>query len=333
MKRFLRLTILSICCAVACSGVADTAYRMPGRLTLDTLYVNAVQTHSAPGKYIWVPDTLAADVDMLVKGYGFVQEKIPAPELDLVRVGNDTVSQILKSRNLGRYDRGLYNYLFIPKGQWQLGITANYGKFSTEDLKILDLVSDLDLGIRSFSVKPYVSYFIRNNLSVGLRFGYSNSKASVHSMNVDFDEDLNFKLEDVSYNNESYTSAIFIKQYYGLSRAGRFGVFNEMELAFSSGNADFNRSYDSKPRTTHSTYMNAALTFSPGLCVFIMENASFNISFGVFGFHMRNEKQLTSMVNPEDAAEIPDESGSRFTSGANFKFNIFNINFGLGIHF
>lgn len=300
--------------------------------TLDTLYVDA-DANPDGGRYIRVPKNLMPEVLMLLKGEGEVVEKIPDPKFDLVRVGNDTVSQVLKDRNLGRYDRGLYNYLFIPKGRWQLGITANYGKFSTEDLQILDLVSDLDLGIRSYSVKPYVSYFIRNNLSVGLRFGYSNSNASVQSMNVDFDEDLNFKLKDVSYNNESYTSALFIRQYYGLSRAGRFGIFSEAELAFSSGNADFTRSYDSKPRTTHSTYMTANLTFSPGLCVFIMDNASFNISFGVFGFHMRNEKQLTSMVNPEDAADIPDETGSRFTSGANFKFNIFNINFGLGIHF
>lgn len=34
---------------------------------------------------------------------------------------------------------------------------------------------------------------------------------------------------------------------------------------------------------------------------------------------MRNEKQLTNGI----------DEGSRFTSGANFRFNIFNINFGL----
>lgn len=331
MNKILKILILAICQA---TGIGSLQATQPAgqRQILDTLYVDAT-SHAGKGQYMWVPEELTSDVHMLLKGKGDVVERIPAPEFDLVRVGNDTVSQVLKDRNLGRYDRGLYNYLFIPKGRWQLGITANYGRFSTEDLQLLDLVSDLDLGIHSYAVKPYISYFIRNNLSVGLRFGYSNSKASVYSMNVDFDEDLNFKLEDVSYNNESYSSALFIRQFYGLSRAGRFGIFSEAELAFTSGNADFTRSYDSKPRTTHSTYMSANLTFSPGLCVFIMDNASFNISFGVFGFHLRNEKQLTSMINPDDAADIPDETGSRFTSGANFRFNIFNINFGLGIHF
>jgi hypothetical protein len=43
------------------------------------------------------------------------------------------------------------------------------------------------------------------------------------------------------------------------------------------------------------------------------------VSFGVFGVKFRNEHQKTDGV----------DEGSRFTSGANFKFNIFNINFGL----
>lgn len=328
MKKILTLLILTFW---AVGHASATPQAVPHQV-LDTLYVEA-NAHTVPGHYVWIPDTMAAQVSDMLEGRSIAVEKIPQPENDLVRVGNDTISQVLRDRNLGRFDRGLSNYLFIPKGRWQVGITASYGKFSTEDLKLLDLVSDLDLDITTYSVNPYISYFIRNNLSVGLRFGYTNAKAGINSLDVDFDEDLNFSLKDVSYNNESYTAALFLRQYFGLARAGRFGIFNEVELAFSSGNADFVRSYDSKPRATHSTYMTAKLLFSPGLCVFIMDNVSFNVSFGVFGFQMRNEKQRTTMVNPEDREKYPDETGSRFTSGANFRFNIFNINFGLGIHF
>ncbi|MDE7393937.1 MAG: hypothetical protein K2M80_05645, partial [Muribaculaceae bacterium] len=65
-----------------------------------------------------------------------------------------------------------------------------------------------------------------------------------------------------------------------------------------------------------------SLNFSPGVCVFIMDYVSFTVSFGVFGLHMRSEKQITDGV----------EEGRRFTSGANFRFNIFNINFGLAVN-
>lgn len=295
-------------------------------------------TISAPrtepeSRYMLVPDSLVEDVRALLRGEGEVRHIDPAPENDLVVVNGDTVSQVLRSRNLGRFDRGLFNYLFIPKGQWQAGITASYGKFDASDLKVLDIVGDLDFKVSAFSVNPYVSYTVRNNIAVGMRFGYTNINGSIDDMAVDFDEDLNFNLKDVEYKNEAYSSAFFVRQYIGLSRSGRFGVFNEAELSFSSGNSDFRRMYDDKPKCTHTTYMSAKLNFSPGLTVFVMEQVSFNISLGVFGFYLRNEKQRSYMINPEDAEQYPDETANRFTSGASFRFNIFNINFGLGVHF
>ena len=53
--------------------------------------------------------------------------------------------------------------------------------------------------------------------------------------------------------------------------------------------------------------------------MFIQDYVSFNVSFGVFGLKWRHERQSTDGI----------DEGSRTTSGANFRFNIFNINFGL----
>ncbi len=277
------------------------------------------------GKYIYIPDSLQRDVLMLLKGGKKVVDddnSFSLSEMTVVR--GDTVPMITESKTLGRkrYDRGLFNHLFIPKGNWAFGLTASYGEFDSDDLDVLGLLTDIDLNIHAFSIKPSVSYFVRNNISVGLRFGYSSMKGTIGSFKVDIDEDMNFNLSDVMYRNESYTAAFTFSQYIGLTRRGRFGIFNEVELAFSSGNSDFRRPFGGEPRETHTTYMDAALNFSPGVCVFIMDNVSFNVSFGVFGYHLRNEKQQ----------ENGENTGNRFTSGANFRFNIFNINFGIGIH-
>ena len=277
------------------------------------------------GKYFFIPDSLQNDVLQLLKGGKKVvdsEKNISFKEVTLVK--GDTVPMLLKTRNFARerYNRGLFNHLFIPKGNWAFGLTASYGEFSTDDLELLGLLTDIDLNIHTFSIKPSVSYFIKNNVSVGLRFGYTSMKGSIRSFNVDIDEDMNFSLNDVMYRNEGYTAAFTVSQYIGLARRGRFGIFNEIELAFSSGNSDFRRPYGGESRETHTTYMDASLNFSPGVCVFIMDNVSFNVSFGVFGYHLRNEKQK----------ENGEDIGNRFTSGANFRFNIFNINFGIGIH-
>lgn len=303
----------------------------------DTVYVDAPARRlpaRSGGEYIFVPDSLVRDVRNVIDGYSLIvdDETHPDPS-DLVVIQGDTVPPIIKDRNLGRFDRGLFNYIFIPKGKWMIGVTASYGEFGTDDFKILDLVEDVDFSVDAFSVKPFISYFVRSNLSVGLRFGYTSAKADLGSMSVDFDDDLNFSIADAYYRNESYTAALTVRQYIGLSRHGRFGIFNEAELAFSSGNSDFSRMYDDRPRSTHTTYMDASLNFSPGLCVFVMEQVSFNVSFGVFGFHLRNERQLTTITAAPDETPVEPVKGNRFTSGANFRFNIFNINFGLAVHF
>lgn len=275
------------------------------------------------GKYIYVPDSLQNDVFKLLMGNSkVVDNELKFDSSEKVIWKGDTIPMKLRSRNLGRYDRGLFNYLFLPKGRWGFGLTASYGEISTDNLEIFDLLNDIDLGGHIFSIKPFLEYTISNNISVGLRFGYTSGKGNVDSFKVDIDEDMNFNLHDIMYRNESYTAAVLFRQYIGIARRGRFGVFNEVELAFSSGNSDFQRPYAGELRTTHTTYMKAGLNFSPGVSVFMMKNVAFNLSFGVFGFYLKNERQM------ENGIEI----GNRTTSGANFRFNLFNINFGIAVH-
>ena len=239
-----------------------------------------------------------------------------------VIVDGDTVSIILPDKNYGRYDRGLFNFLFIPKGQWSVGLTASYGEFSTDDVQMLSILNNLDLKIKAYSIKPSISYFFRSNQSIGVKFNYSNSRLNLNSLTFDFDEDLNFSLSGVAYSSETFSASINYRNYVGLGPDKRFAIFNEVDLGYGTGSSNFRRLFNDEPKTTHTTINEASLNFSPGLCVFIMDYISFNVSFGVFGLNMRHERQTTD--------GSPD--GSRFTSGANFKFNIFNINFGMAVH-
>lgn len=245
--------------------------------------------------------------------------KFDSDSIETVIIGNDTVSMIIPERNLGRFDRGLRNYIFVPKGKWGFGITAAYGEISTQDVQILSLLKDFNFTGKQYSIKPYISYFFRNNQSIGLRINYTRGIADLTGLSVDFDEDLNFQLKDVSYYQQSYAVSTFYRNYVGLDHNGRFGIFNEVDLEFSSGSARFRRIFNGEPKNTRTITTQASLNFSPGVCVFIQDYVSFNVSFGVFGLKMRHERQSTDGV----------DEGSRFTSGANFRFNIFNINFGL----
>lgn len=239
--------------------------------------------------------------------------------IERVVIGNDTVSIIIPEHNFGRFDRGLFNYIFIPRNKWGFGITASYGELDTEDVQVLSLIKDFNFKGHMYSVKPYLQYFFRNNQAVGLKFNYTRGVADLSRLAVDFDDDINFTLRDVSYYQHSFAVSSFYRNYVGLDHNGRFSIFNEVDLAFASGSSRFKRLYNGEPRDTHTITTEASLNFSPGVCVFIQDYVSFNLSFGVFGLKMRHEKQMTDGI----------DEGSRFTSGANFRFNIFNINFGL----
>ena len=271
-----------------------------------------------------VPDSLVDEVERLLGGKMKVVRDESFVDLDeVVTYKGDTIPMVLKDLKIGRQDRGLFNFLFIPKGMWSIGLTASYGKFSTEDLELFDVLTDVDISADIFSIKPYVSYAFKNNITAGLRLEYSKLHGGIGSLALDIDEDMSFNIHDVEYRSESYAASLLLTQYIGLTRKGRFGVFNEAQLKFAGGTTDFNRPYNGEMRSTHSNNFEASLTYSPGLCVFVMPNVSCNLSFGVFGFHVGKTRQW----------ENGERLGDRVTSGANFRFNIFNISFGLAAHF
>ncbi len=248
-------------------------------------------------------------------------KEVPAELLRRVIVDGDTVPLVIPTKNYGRYDRGLFNYLYIPKGQWTFGLSASYGELNTEDIQVLSVLKNVDFNGKIYSLRPTVSYTFANNQSMGMRLVYTRGLGDLNSLAMDFDDDMNFTLHDVSYYSQTYSLGVFYRNYVGLSDQKRFAVFNEVALDFSTGSSRFKRYYDDVLYDTETITRGFSLNFSPGLCIFIQEYAAFNVSFGVFGLKFNKEDQRT---NGED-------DGSRFSSGANFKFNIFNINFGLMI--
>ncbi|MDE6438704.1 MAG: hypothetical protein K2L62_03505, partial [Muribaculaceae bacterium] len=75
---------------------------------------------------------------------------------ETVIVGGDTVSIVLPQKNYGRYDRGLFNFLFVPKGQWSFGLQASYGEFNTADVQILSILKDFNVKVKAYSLQPYI---------------------------------------------------------------------------------------------------------------------------------------------------------------------------------
>ena len=153
---------------------------------------------------------------------------------------------------------------------------------------------------------------------MGVKFGYNHTSGTLNNISLEID-DIDFSLHDMKYAEDSYSFAIFHRSYVGLDNSRRFGLFNETSLGYNKGNSRFTRLYDGEVKSTEGVLHEITVGLNPGICVFIMENVSAEISFGVAGFKYRREKQTNEL----------GEIGRSRNSGANFKINILNINIGI----
>lgn len=230
-------------------------------------------------------------------------------------------SRIIYTKPVGRYDRGITNYRFIPKNKWIGGVTVSVFNFESDNSRLLfSLLKDIDLNLRTLSVKPFVGYAIKDNTVVGLKFGYSRISGGLNNLSLNI-EDLDLSLKDIKYTDDSYSFSLFHRSYIGLDHKGLFGLFNETTLGYSTGSTRFSRGADETLKYTDTSINQLKVGINPGIAIFIMPNVGAEVSFGVAGFTYNWEKQKKSS----------GEIGKRTNSGANFKINLFNINIGLTV--
>lgn len=236
---------------------------------------------------------------------------------------------VIHTKAIGRYDRGIINYRFIPKGKWIGGTTASYIDFDSEDSRLLfSLLKDFDCHARTVSVKPFIGYAMRNNMVIGAKLGYNHTVAQLDNLALNMD-DLDFSLKDIRYTEDTYSIGLFHRSYVGLDAGRRFGLFNETTLSFNTGSTRFSRGKEDGEanateaekafKSTETTLYELHVGINPGIAVFIMQNVSAEMSFGVIGFKYNSETQKNNL----------GETGKRRNSGANFKVNLFNINIGI----
>ena len=230
-------------------------------------------------------------------------------------------SRIIFEKPVGRYDRGITNFRFIPKHKWIGGITVSVFNFETDNSRLLfSLLKDIDFNLRAMSFHPFVGYAVKDNMVLGLKFGYSRISGGIGNLALNV-EDLDISLKDIKYTDDSYSFSVFHRSYIGLDGKGLFGLFNETTLGYNTGSSRFSRGADDTLKYTDSTINQLHVGINPGIALFIMPNVGAEVSFGVAGFTYNWEKQKKST----------GETGKRTNSGANFKINLFNINIGITV--
>ncbi len=224
-----------------------------------------------------------------------------------------------------RIDREIDKIKFAYKGEVMMGLTASYGTLSSDDTDYMIILDNINASGIVASVKPFIGYFYRDNHCIGVRFGYRHVGGSLNDVRFDLGEsnDISMDIPYLDMTSDNYSFGLFHRTYAGLDPKGRFGLFAEFELSFSTGTSDFAYESDGAVRRTYSDNMQLKLMFNPGAAVYIFPNVCATVSFGLGGV------QYTSVTQKDEAG---NKIGSRKASNMKFKLNIAAINIGMTVH-
>ncbi len=235
-----------------------------------------------------------------------------------------TKAKFLPTRQ--RIDRNIGQNNFVYKGEVMLGLTASYGNINADDTDIMLLFDNINLGLRSATVKPFFAYAYRDNLAVGVRFGYEHISGEVGSLdlNLGLIADMeNMGLSNMGLRSENFSWSIFHRNYIGLDRKGTVGVIMEAELLCKTGNTSiWNGTGDERTKSDSRNFA-ARLNFNPGLAIYVMPQVCVTVTVGVGGLYYNNIRQYDALGN---------SLGRRDRSGLSLKLNLADIQVGIVAH-
>lgn len=235
----------------------------------------------------------------------------------------DSASRVIRVPSEGaRVDRGIYQYLFIPKGQVLAGATLSYAHLDSDDSQFMLMIDGLQAECSMTRISPFIGVSYAKNQVLGARFAYQLTRGKVDNVSIQAgdNEDYTFTLSNVDLLQRSYAGALFHRAYIGLDLRGRFALYNETRVEFAFGRNEF--SYGSNTLDQYTKNRQVGITFHPGVAVCIMNNVSMHASVGIGGVRLSDSRVF-------NGAEM---IGKRTAMNANFRLNLLDISLGITLH-
>ena len=229
------------------------------------------------------------------------------------------------------FDRGIgkANSLFIPKGTIGGGLAVSYSSYQLGNgqddsgFKMLfSMLDNINGTYESFGTAPYLSYFVADNLALGLRFDYDRTGLELNNMDLALGDMLTLNLNDINMLRQSYSGSLTLRYYMPIADSKRFAMFAE---ARATGAYAQSKSYTTEEDRKVGTYQDiykGSLSVVPGICCFVTNEAALEVSVGVLGFTHQKTVQTTNQV----------EVSQMVQNNASFKINLLSINLGVSIY-
>ncbi len=225
-----------------------------------------------------------------------------------------------------QFKRDLEQTSFIPKGQWITGVSVGYSQSNQDNYQFF-IFEDLSGDTYSFKVTPMAMYAFKDNFAAGLKFGYTRSKIGLNSGSFILDSETHFDADLLNAISQDYYAIGAVRNYISLGSSRRFGLFNELQLELGGGQSKISNYTGGQGDNRHleGTFernfsLNIGLT--PGFVMFLNNYSAIEVSVGVLGFGYTHTKSITNQVH----------IARRNSKNANFKINLFSVQFGMAFY-
>ena len=206
---------------------------------------------------------------------------------------------------------------FIEKGTWMVGGGASYMLHNNDNSRLL-VVNGIKSTGYTISVSPAFCYMVKDNMGVGVRFGYKRNMLQLDSAKMTFD-DIDLSVANFHKISHAFEIQGIGRYYIPVGSLKRIGLFNELQLAYSYGQGKVLDGHGDKVDASYETSNSLGINVCPGFMAFVTEKLAIDVSVNMLGLQFDWTHQTHNQV----------EEGSRGTSLVNFKVNLLAIGFSL----
>lgn len=224
------------------------------------------------------------------------------------------------------FKRDIEQNSFIPKGQWITGVSVGYAHSNQDNYQLL-VFENLSGDNYTFKVTPMAFYTFKDNLAAGLKVGYTRSNLNLDDGSFKLDSETSFDADNLNAISQNFFAIAALRNYISLGDSRRFGLFNELQLELGGGQSRYSNytggQGDNRHREgTFERNFTCNVGLSPGFVMFLNNYSAIEVSVGVLGFGYTHTKSITNQL----------EISRRNSKQANFKINLFSVQFGMAFY-
>lgn len=232
-------------------------------------------------------------------------------------VSRDSISDLF----VEEFSRDIESVVFVPKGQWITGLSVSYATSSQSRYQFL-IFEGISGDTYSFKISPMLMYAVAPDLAVGGRFSYARSLTKLENADVVLDSETSYNVDHLYRLAHNYYGTVMMRNYFSIGKSKRFGFFNELQLQLGGGQSKLTTGIGSSLSGTYERNFSLDVGLAPGLCVFLNNYSALEVNVGVLGFSYTSTKATKDQIYVSH----------RKSQSANFRINLFSIQFGVAFY-